>query len=99
MQWLRYFLLTLTPLVLTCLETNTIILFSRIDTITVIELAANISQLLALVYIWRNPPQSKEAIDPIGMFKEEIKLRPPLPREPSQVVLDAADRLKLHART
>ena len=106
MRWLRYCLLALTPLVLVSVETNVIILSSLVFdpasrwlVMTIVELAGNAFQLLALLYIWRNPPRLRErVIDPIGMLNEEIKLHPPAPRDPGQDVLNAADRLRGFAR-
>jgi hypothetical protein len=99
MRWLRYCLLILTPLVLIGVETNAIILFSSADTAAAVGLVGNAFQLLALLYVWRCPPRLREqVVDPIGVFKDEIKLHPPAPKDPGRNVLDAADRLKRFAR-
>ncbi len=96
MRWLRYALLLwfYLALIAACFQTFQIWNVMTPNTVreTLVEV---IPALLAILYIWRNPPRSRvRVIDPIGMLKDEIKLQPPIPSEPGQNVMDAANRLR-----
>lgn len=96
MRWLRYALLLWFILLLATVSYQTFLIWNVMTSNAVREtLVETIPALLVMLYIWRNPPRSKErVIDPIGVFKKEIRLEPPVSRKPGQDVLDAANRLK-----
>ena len=96
MRWLRYALLLWFYLALIAACFQTFLIWNVMTPNTVREtLVEVIPALLAILYIWRNPPRSRvRVVDQIGVLKEEIKLQPPVQREPGDNVMAAAERLK-----
>ena len=103
MRWLRYALLLWFAMISTVEGYQTFLIWNVMSNNTIRETLIDIVQaLLTMIYIWSNPPRSKECdqilMEETQLHPPDIQLHPPAPEQPGQAVMDAADRLKTFAR-